>query len=111
MLVFTNLDLFSSRFLENFSSEVKQTLHLSKDDVYQDQEIKTNVLQETGFQTEESLSGEDSQSMEDLLKSKLSDYDFNFNTLPPVNKLVIPSIALDVSIVDSKFKEIKDFTN
>ena len=111
MLVFTNLDLFSSRFLEKFSSEVKQTLHLNKNDVYQDQEIKNNVLQETGLQTEESLSGVDSQSMEELLKSKLSDYDFNFNTLPPVNKLIIPSIALDVTIVDSKFKEIKDFTN
>jgi len=60
---------------------------------------------------EQNSSKDISDSTEDFLKSKLSDYNFSFNTLPPVNKLVIPSIALDVTIVDSRFKDVVDFTN
>lgn len=110
ILVFTNLDLFSSRFLEKFSSEIKQTLHLDKSKIYQDQEINSNIIKEWTSE-EDTVATWNIDSTEDFLISKLSDYDFSFNTLPPVNKLVIPSIALDVTIVDSKFKEVKDFTN
>ncbi len=112
MIVFTNLDLFSSRILEKFGNDVKQTLHLKKSDVYQDQKIITNVLESWNLeQDEQALSATIAESTEELLKSKKSDYEFNFNTLAPVNKIIIPSIALDVRIIDSRFKDVKDFTN
>lgn len=111
MIVFTNLDLFSSRLLETFGNNVKQTLHLKKSDVYQDQKINTNISESWNLDDEQNSSKDISDSTKDLLKSKLSDYNFSFNTLPPVNKLVIPSIALDVTIVDSRFKDVVDFTN
>lgn len=112
MIIFTNLDLFSSRLLENFWAEVKQVFHIKKSDVYQDQKIIDIVKEEEVQEDNNIISSQNiSDSTADLLKSKLSDYDFNFNTLPPINKIIIPSIALDVTIIESKFKNVADFTN
>ena len=44
------------------------------------------------------------------LRSKLKSYDFDFNVLPPTDRLIIPKINLDVSLVDSKYKDRNDFT-
>ena len=45
------------------------------------------------------------------LRSKLKSYDFDFNVLPPTNRLIIPKINLDVSLIDSKYKNKTDFAN
>jgi len=111
MIVFTNLDLFSSRLLESFWAEVKQVFHIKKSDVSQDQRIVNIVKEEISDEVNIVASQQISDSTVDLLKSRLSDYDFNFNTLPPINKIIIPSIALDVTIIESKFKNVADFTN
>ena len=112
MVIFTNFDLFSSRLFEIIESPVNKTLHIKKSDTYQNQKIKTNIL-ESGNITDTiwNSSMDISDSVEKLLKSKTSDYTFNFNTLVPVNKIIIPSINLDVIIINSKFKDVKDFTN
>lgn len=44
------------------------------------------------------------------LRSKLKSYDFDFNILPPTDRLIIPKINLDVSLVNSKYKDKNDFS-
>jgi hypothetical protein len=41
---------------------------------------------------------------------KMKDYSFDFNIIPPTNRLIIWKINLDVPIVDSKYKKESDFT-
>lgn len=110
MIIFTNIDLFSSRLLEKFWVEVKQVFHIKATDVYQDQKIVSIVKEEVDPDYVTTISNI-SNSAEEVLKSKLSDYDFNFNKLTPINKIIIPNIALDVTIIESKFKNVVDFTN
>ncbi|MEI8092037.1 MAG: hypothetical protein WCG98_07765 [bacterium] len=45
------------------------------------------------------------------MRAKLKNYPFAFNTLPPVNKILIPSIGLDVSIIEPKSMSAEDFIN
>jgi LPXTG-site transpeptidase (sortase) family protein len=49
-------------------------------------------------------------STEDLLKKNMLDYSFDFNVLPPTNRIVINKINLDVPLIDSKYKNEVDFT-
>ena len=44
------------------------------------------------------------------LRSKLKSYDFDFNVLPPTDRLIIPKINLDIPLIDSKYKNKVDFT-
>jgi hypothetical protein len=47
---------------------------------------------------------------EQELKNNLSEYNFDFNVLPPTNRIVITKINLDVPLIDSKYKNESDFT-
>ena len=49
--------------------------------------------------------------MENELKNNVKQFTFDFNTLPPTNRIVIAKIGLDVPLVDSKFKNKVDFTD
>jgi len=51
------------------------------------------------------------QPTEKFLEDKLANYDFNFNTLPPTNRLIVPSLGVNDPIVTSKYVSEKDFTN
>ena len=57
-----------------------------------------------------SLEKEIAPSMDQLLRERLNSYDFGFNLLPPTNRLVIPSINLDVPLVHMKMKDYEDFS-
>ena len=48
-------------------------------------------------------------STEETLQSHLMDYNFSFNTLPPVDRLIIPSLGLDVPIVIPENVQSVDF--
>ncbi len=48
-------------------------------------------------------------STEEMLQSHLKDYNLSFNTLPPVNRLLVPSIALDVPIITMENMPAVDF--
>lgn len=48
-------------------------------------------------------------SLEETLQSRLMDYDFSFNTTPPVNRILVPSLGLDVPIVANENMDAKDF--
>jgi hypothetical protein len=48
-------------------------------------------------------------SIEEILQSHLMEYNFSFNTVPPVNRILVPSIGLDVPIVVSENMSQEDF--
>lgn len=48
-------------------------------------------------------------STEEVLQSHLDDYNFSFNTIPPVNRLVVPDIWLDVPIITMENMPAVDF--
>jgi hypothetical protein len=47
--------------------------------------------------------------MEETLQSHLMDYNFSFNTVPPVDRIIIPSLGLDVPIVTTENMAPVDF--
>jgi hypothetical protein len=49
-------------------------------------------------------------SVEEILQSHVMEYNFSFNTIPPVNRLLVPSLGLDVPIVIAENKDATDFT-
>jgi len=51
-----------------------------------------------------------SPSLEQDLKSNMKVYDFDFNLLPPMDRLIVSKINLDVPLIDSKYKNENDFT-
>jgi len=51
-----------------------------------------------------------SPSTESVLQDKLKKYEFEFNALPPTNRLIISSIGIDIPVVDSEYIDVKDFT-
>jgi hypothetical protein len=51
-----------------------------------------------------------SLSLEQELRSNMKTYDFNFNLLPPTDRLIISKINLDVPLINSKYKNEVDFT-
>jgi len=48
-------------------------------------------------------------STEEILQSHLMEYNFSFNTVPPVNRILVPSIGLDVPIIVSENMSQEDF--
>lgn len=51
-----------------------------------------------------------SPSTESILQERLKKYEFDFNTLPPTNRLIISSLGIDIPLVDSQYTDAKDFT-
>lgn len=57
-----------------------------------------------------SMEQEVATDMDHYLQQNLDSYDFSFNLLPPINRLIIPAINLDVPLVESSVVTYKDFT-
>ena len=57
-----------------------------------------------------SVQQEVATDMDHYLQQNLDSYDFSFNLLPPTNRLIIPTINLDVPLVESSVVTYKDFT-
>ena len=57
-----------------------------------------------------SLEQDVATDMDHYLQQNLDSYEFSFNLLPPTNRLIIPSINLDVPLVESSVTTYKDFT-
>jgi hypothetical protein len=47
--------------------------------------------------------------IDQVLRASLHTYAFDFNLLPPTNRLVIPSINLDVPLIQTQIKEYAEF--
>jgi ribonuclease D len=103
MLIVTNLNLFVSSFQNLFDHSIVKVQDVNTSDVYENQDI-TSILANAGqdsaeiqallkkYQSGREASKTITTTEESLLRSKLRDYPFAFNTLPPVNKIVIPSL-------------------
>jgi len=51
------------------------------------------------------------QPVDHILAQETKNYDFDFSLLPPVNRLVIPSIWLDVPLISNTHKDYGDFVD
>jgi len=51
-----------------------------------------------------------SMTTEQDLQQNMKSYDFDFNLLPPMDRLIVSKINLDVPLIDSKYKNEIDFT-
>jgi LPXTG-site transpeptidase (sortase) family protein len=118
MLVVTNLNLFVASFSNLFDHSIAQVQDVQKSDVSESNDISTLLDQNMDTPEIQALlakykSGVDNQNVTDrpetFLRSKLKDYPFDFNTLPPVNKILIPVLGLDVPIIEPKSMTAQDF--
>jgi len=71
------------------------------------QEVENLISQYEGVV---SVQQEVATDMDHYLQQNLDSYDFSFNLLPPTNRLIIPTINLDVPLVESSVVTYKDFT-
>jgi len=119
MLVVTNLNLFAASFSNLFDTKITPIQDVQKADAYESNNIASLIGKNPDSPEVQALiqkyqgSGVASQSVssdtENALRAKLKDYPFNFNTLPPVNKILIPVLGLDVPIIEPKSMSAKDF--
>lgn len=119
ILVFTNLELFAYSFRSLFETEIRPLAPISSTIVSTDSNISTIVdtaqkndveiqwLLKTYQQTTDVNTL--APSTEETLQSHLMDYNFSFNTVPPVDRLIVPSIGLDVPIVTNENMQAVDF--
>ncbi len=120
ILVFTNLNLFASNFRALFEGELHAIAPISAATLSQDNSIASVVdtaeknsteidnLLKT-YQKDTNVTAL-APSTEEILQSHLMDYNFAFNTVAPVNRILVPSIGLDVPIIISKNKSATDFS-
>ena len=115
MLLFTNAELFFNIWNQNDS----QVINWDENTIQQDNSIATIVEEsyDKKVEIEKLIEKSDMEfeksttiSIEDQLKENMLAYNFDFNVLPPTNRIVIKKINLDVPLVDSKYKDEVDFT-
>lgn len=119
ILIFTNFNLFASNFSALFSEEIHPTAPIANSTLSEDSDISTIVdvaekndieiqwLLKTYQQTTDVNTL--TPSTEEILQSHLMDYGFSFNTIPPVDRIIIPSLWLDVPIVTNENMAVTDF--
>jgi len=121
ILVFTNFNLFASNFIGLFAEEIVPSVPISTSLVSEDNMIfsivdtaeqKTIELQWLLKNYQQTTDANTlTPSTEELLQSHLMDYNFSFNTVPPVDRIIVPSLWLDVPIVTNENMEPTDFAN
>jgi hypothetical protein len=113
MYLITNAQLLVDNFQDHFAPTEVQTLkveevHSSANLLVerQDKEQKVEELVEK-YSGIISVEKEIAPSIDQVLRANLESYDFDFNLLPPTNRLVIPAISVDVPLIRT---EVKDYT-
>ena len=117
MLLFTNAQVFFSldrgdektnieRTEENIQTD--NTISTQVDNATKKKEELENILSQ--YEWNEVVQKGTTETIQNLLESKMKDYSFDFNVVPPTNRLIIWKINLDVPIVDSQYKRESDFT-
>lgn len=121
MLLFTNADLFIGNIVETFNGEKEPIVQRNQDNMNQDNTISSVVNYSSNqqgeienliekYKTDTLNTNHVATSSQSVLKNKIKEYSFEFNTLPPTNRLIIPNLELDVPLITSKYKEMADFT-
>lgn len=120
ILVFSNFNLFAANFLALFSDGPQSLAPIEVSLTSQDNNIATIVdIAEKNDKAVQWLlkkyeknadANTITPSVEEILQSHVMEYNFSFNTIPPVNRLLVPSLGLDVPIVTAENKDATDFT-
>ena len=84
------------------------TISTQVDNAAKKKEELENILSQ--YEWNEVVQKGTTETIQNLLESKMKDYSFDFNVVPPTNRLIIWKINLDVPIVDSQYKRESDFT-
>jgi hypothetical protein len=116
MLLFTNAQLFfgaksDSEVINRSTENIKTDNTISS--IVQSNEEKMKKVDSIISQYENNFDMVEkttSPSLEQDLKSNMKVYDFDFNLLPPMDRLIVSKINLDVPLIDSKYKNENDFT-
>lgn len=94
-MVFTNFGIFQAQWMEYFGAGVIPSVATAT--------ASQTQINNTFVQPIVALSGFPRPSFSWHLLRQLRGFKFNFNTLPPDNRLMIPSLGVNVPIVDVKF--------
>jgi len=117
MLLFTNAQVFFSLDRWNDKTKIERT----EENLQTDNTILPQVDDSSRKKTElemilsqydwsDVIQKETTETIQNSLETKMRGYSFDFNVVPPMNRLIIWKINLDVPIVDSKYKKESDFT-
>ena len=118
MLLFTNAQVFFS--LDRWNDKTK--IEWSEENLQTDNIILTQVVDNSidkkvelenwlaNLDENDVIQKETTETIQYSLETKMRDYSFDFNLVPPTNRLIIWKVNLDVPIVDSKYKKESDFT-
>lgn len=111
----TNAQLVIDNINDRFATN--EVYWISKDDINSSFNAKYSVAEEIEvenlvkqYEWIVSVEQEVATDMDHYLQHSLNSYEFSFNLLPPTNRLIIPSINLDVPLVESTAITYKDFT-
>jgi hypothetical protein len=103
MIVITNLNLFVASFRNLFDDSIQKIQDIGRQDAYANKDISSalQLSEEQQAEIQKLIAAYQSGgtsirgvaiSPQTLLQQKLADYPFVFNTLPPISKILIPSI-------------------
>lgn len=119
ILLFSNFNLFAANFLALFSDWPEVIAPIESSLVSEDKDIATivDIGEKNDIEIQWLLKNYEktadantlTPSIEEILQSHLMEYNFSFNTVPPVNRILVPSIGLDVPIVVSENMSQEDF--
>lgn len=123
MLIFTNINLFANslsssldisdttKSVKTRNSKTSQTNN-SISTIIENNETKTAEIQNLidKYDAWTAIEKSISPSTESILQERLKQYEFDFNTLPPTNRLIISSLGIDIPLIDSQYTDAKDFT-
>ena len=117
MLLFTNAQMFFSFDKGNENVNVERNEHTIQADNTITTQIDESIDKKAElenllakYEWHEIVQKETTETIQNSLESKMKEYSFDFNTVPPTDRLIIWKIDLDVPIVDSKYKNQSDFT-
>jgi len=119
IFIFTNFNLFAANFLALFAEEAKSIAPITSTVASQNNDIASivDVAEQYDIEIQWLLKHYQqtsdvntlTPSMEETLQTHLMDYNFSFNTLPPVDRILVPSLGLDVPIVTNENMKVTDF--
>ena len=120
MYLVTNAQLIADNFQDRFSpaapvQDLKlETVHSSADLLLEREEKAEQKAEQVEALLQQysnviSTEKEIAPEIDQLLRAGLHKYDFDFNLLPPTNRLVIPVINLDVPLVHTQMKDYAAF--
>lgn len=117
MLLFTNAQVFFSLDRGEDKVNVEWTEETIQTDNRISVQVDTSAKKKAELETilaqyewNDVVQKTTTETIQNSLESKMKDYSFDFNVVPPTNRLIIWKINLDVPVVDSKYKNESDFT-